>query len=234
MRGKIGSFLKFCGGFLIFALVLSILGMLMDRSMFRKDYLMVCLLVFLLPGLVLRKIGGSMKKKADEREQLRQLGLNPPSMAFQSFLRFAGGFLMFLYGIVWFGMIVNWSTQGDKFMLAAIFALLFFTPGVLLWWAASGLEKRSQERFRREHLAYFEQETVPMPSYAPTIEEIVEEPPAQPIRRAEMEAAASSTVPQTAPQLPKMIACSSCGAQTSVSPSSTSTCEYCGSTVTYR
>ncbi|EJW19312.1 hypothetical protein M5X00_21045 [Paenibacillus alvei] len=234
MRARFGSILSFFGGLFLFAFGIGMIGIMLERSMFRVDFIGVCFFVFLIPGLILFRFGGKIKKKAKEREYFRQLGLNPPSMVLYSFMRFIGGCLILLYAVVCFSMIVNWTTQKDKLILAILFALLFFTPGVLLWWAASALEKKSQERFRMKYPEYFEQEPLPrdMPLNIETVER-VEMVPEQPIRYAVAEAEVATSVSSIPPQLPKMITCSSCGAKNSVSPNSATKCEYCGSTVTY-
>ena len=239
MRARLGAILKGIGGILLFIQVLMILSIIINWSSFDGAYKMETFLLSVfaasVPGVLLFKAGENMKKKADAIKAMRQQGIVVRRKIFSlgNLLRVFGGIFLFLFSMVVLLITINWSTQKDKLELFLLFFVLFFTPGALMYWAGTKLNKKADEQNAMQQAASMELMHNPLQSDMEEDEDWDEykrkEDPGQSARYAAAEAAASVSPPR----LPKMITCPSCGAQNSVPPRSTISCEYCGSTISY-
>ncbi|MCE5170387.1 hypothetical protein LQV63_13810 [Paenibacillus profundus] len=239
MQGRNGTILQRIGGMMLFIQVLIILSLIINWSSFDGAYkietMLMSVFAISVPGVLLFKAGENMKRKADAIKAMHQQGIvvRRKTSSLGNVLRVFGGIFLFLFGIIVMVITLYWSTQKDKLELFLLFLVLVFTPGVMMYRAGGKLNKKAAEQDALQQAAFMEFMHNPLLSHKEEDgdwdDDDREEDRGQSARQAAAEAAAS--VPPS--RLPKMIACSGCGAQNSVPPGATVTCEYCGSTISY-
>lgn len=141
-------------------------------------------------------------------------------------MRVFGGLLLLFYGGVLLAVFSTWSEQNARIDLLILFFILFFMPGALLVGAGAKLDRKSEARRAIQQNESFTEAT------GSSIQSERGERVDSDDGKAQRVSSAADVTEASATQPMKMIVCSSCGAQNSLTlPNTTAICEYCGSMV---